>query len=333
MNTRTHAGVPPHMRVAGTAPSLRITPEAVPVDFGWSQHMAAPRERGQDFQITYVHGGPPLHQGDVVFIRANFLVVDPSPLEDALPGSHDGSSVEEQESLARLYLSAWKAGALGLQMRWPDQANYVELVADDGDASAKWAIPGPMISNPQFRVLPVLVRSESVQPGDHFTISVRRACSAAVRNTGGIATNANEHAFVAAIGRQRPGGDEASREWQVVDDVQGGWMLPRTASEVHAVAPTQVQAGVPVRLRLAVLDDVDNHVPDWAGTLRLACTDPAAELPARVTLGAEDGGTASIPVTLHTPGRCWWPRRRRSGARCGATITCTPGAATARASR
>ncbi|HEX2081222.1 MAG TPA: DUF3604 domain-containing protein [Longimicrobium sp.] len=294
--------MPLHAPVAGTAPALRITPHDVPVDFGWNQDVQAPKEWGLDFQVTYVHGGPPLSPGDVVFIRANFLLMDPSPLEDRLAGRGGEEDAAEHESLLALYLDAWTSGALGLQVADAGEANHVELSADPAlTTEGVWKMAPPRISNPQFRVIPVHALAE-VRPGDRFTVAVRRACSAAARNPGGIASNANEHAFVAAVGRRRTGGSGHAREWQVVNDVRGGWMLPTAASVVHAVAPSQAQAGLPVQLRLAVLDDVDNRVHGWRGTLQLSCTDPAAGFPAAVTLGADEDGAASVAVTLHTAG-------------------------------
>lgn len=300
METHLQAGVPLGAPIAGHAPALRITPATVPVDFGWNQSFEAPEEWGQDFTVTYVHGGLPLGEGDVVFIRANFILFDPSPLEDRLPGEPgDGSDLEETESLPKLYLSAWKAGAFGLQAINPHEANYVELV--ESATRAKLSVGPPLISNPQHRVVPIRVRAGRMKAGEHVTIAVRGACSSALRNPGGICTNANEHAFVAAVGRRR--GDEGDgHDWRIVDDVRGGWMLPMEPCVVNAVAPSHVQAGVEARLRMCVLDEMDNRVHGWRGTLHLSCTDAEAVFPAAVTLRAEDEGAASVAVTLRTPG-------------------------------
>ncbi|HYR06267.1 MAG TPA: DUF3604 domain-containing protein [Longimicrobium sp.] len=301
METHVQAGVPLRTPLAGQAPALRITPESVPVDFGWNQSFETPEEWGQDFTVTYVHGGGPLGEGDVVFIRANFIPFDPSPLEDRLPAARGKEpDLEEIESLPRLYLTAWKAGALGLQTVNPRQANYVELV--EAATGATLEVGRPLISNPQFRVVPITVVSGSMKPGEHVTIAVRGACSSALRNPGGICTNAHEHAFVAAVGRQRRGDEEDGYAWQIVDDVRGGWMLPMAPCVVNAVAPSQVQAGVEARLRLCVMDEMDNRVHGWRGTLHLSCTDVQAHFPAAVTLRAQDAGAASVSVTLHTPG-------------------------------
>jgi hypothetical protein len=84
----------------------------------------------------------------------------------------------------------------------------------------------------------------------------------------------------------------------------------QTGITVTPAAPTwfiitaspSAQAGVPVTITVTVLDDFDNIVTGYTGTIHFTSTDAAAVLPADYTFGSSDNGKATFQATFWMPG-------------------------------
>jgi len=75
--------------------------------------------------------------------------------------------------------------------------------------------------------------------------------------------------------------------------------LPLVATHFSVTAPPTASAGSSFNLTVIALDTMNNEVSSYSGTVNFSSTDGRALLPANSTLV---GGTASISVTLETPG-------------------------------
>jgi hypothetical protein len=115
-----------------------------------------------------------------------------------------------------------------------------------------------------------------------------------------VCTDANEPAFVAVVVYPEVTGIQP----RVVKKETGGRLLPGPAALVHAVGPTRVQAGAAFPLRLAVLDEMDNLVEDFAGAVRLTCeTDTGPDFSGGNSVVVNvPGGAATVSVTLAAEG-------------------------------
>lgn len=288
-------------RIAATdiPPELSIIPASAPVGFGWNQDLLAPSGDGADFEVTFINGSTPLPAGTVVYVRANFWMVDPQLLarlkdrgsgEDTDDGD-DGDGGDDGESDSSLpYI-------IGLQHASRAKANYVRLARDSEGVK----MGPPQFVNAQRRIVPVEVGEGGLAAGARFTLHFRNVCSVSVRNyEPGMCTDANEPAFVAVVAHQ----DDAGTRYEVVEKETGGRLLPGPAALVHAVGPTRAQAGVAFPLRLAVLDDLDNLVEDFSGAVRLTCeTDTGPDFGGGKSVVVNvAGGAATVSVTLAAEG-------------------------------
>lgn len=289
---RVHLG-PARIAADTVPPELAIIPAHAPVDFGWNQDFEAPSGGGADFYVTFINGDTPLPAGTLVYVRANFWMVDPQLLAvlNARGSRQDADSDGDPGS-------GPSRAFTGLQDDSPRRANYVELAP--GGAEGLEMRP-PQLVNAQRRIVPVAVGEGGLVARARFTLHFRNVCSVAVRNHQlGMCTDANEPAFVAVV--EYPEHTGIAR--LVVKKETGGRLVPGPAALVHAVGPTRAQAGVAFPLRLAVLDDMDNLVEDFAGAVRLACeTDTGPDFGGGKSVVVDvAGGAATVSVTLAAEG-------------------------------
>lgn len=80
-------------------------------------------------------------------------------------------------------------------------------------------------------------------------------------------------------------------------------VVPGPARRLFLRPPLVAEAGRPCRVEVTVQDESGNPVPDFAGKLTFASSDPQAVLPPPVSLQPPQGGRATVEVTFHTPGR------------------------------
>ncbi|UCG16529.1 MAG: DUF3604 domain-containing protein [Phycisphaerales bacterium] len=91
--------------------------------------------------------------------------------------------------------------------------------------------------------------------------------------------------------------------WQAVDDSPVLTFRPENAVTLFAVAPADVQHGIPFDLAVVVLDKFGNRAGGYRGTISLASTDPDAQLPDAYTFTEADAGVRSFKdVRYNTAG-------------------------------
>jgi photosystem II stability/assembly factor-like uncharacterized protein len=82
---------------------------------------------------------------------------------------------------------------------------------------------------------------------------------------------------------------------------RGMWELSLGSLVTHfslTASASSVTAGASVQLMVTALNDQDQAVTDYAGTVHFTSTDPSAMLPADYTFTAGDGGTHNFAATL-----------------------------------
>lgn len=120
--------------------------------------------------------------------------------------------------------------------------------------------------------------------------------------------DAGSHTFTVSLKTATPNGVVFS--FSVVDASNAATLATITNFEVMNAAaskfviavPSNITAGTPFTLRVAVLDAYGNRVKNYFGTIRFANTAGIAGLPADYSFTGDDAGDHSFSVTLSTTG-------------------------------
>lgn len=221
--------------------------------------------------VTYTHQGPALTAGQAIYFRANFYTTG-------------GSAY------------------VGLQSSQPANQNYVLLAPGDNATSATLDL-NVNFSSFENRIIALNITGGSVQAGESVTVTIQRCCSMVALPGFGVTTEANEQGFW-CVTSDPNGKDPEPNSGVTYSRVAstGGYLEAGAAVRVVATLPTLAQAGQSVELKLALVDDRDNLVKNFVGSLTLTSTDPAAALPASVSFSAGDLGVRVVGVTFNTPG-------------------------------
>ncbi len=81
-----------------------------------------------------------------------------------------------------------------------------------------------------------------------------------------------------------------------------GSFAPASPAHLRVSAPSTATAGQPVQVTVTALDQNNNAIPSYLGTVHFTSSDPAAVLPANYTFTAADNGVHTFTVYLNTPG-------------------------------
>jgi hypothetical protein len=81
-----------------------------------------------------------------------------------------------------------------------------------------------------------------------------------------------------------------------------GTFSPAQAAKLLISAPSTVVAGAPFQVTVTALDQNNNQIPGYLGTVHFTSSDPAPGLPANYSFRASDNGVHTFTVSLNTLG-------------------------------
>ena len=242
--------------------SAQVTISPATLPFNFSEQLLT---------LTYTHQGAALTAGQAIYFRANFYSI----ADDSY---------------------------IGFQSTLPLNQNYVQLAPGDNGTSATVELDDSFFSF-ENRVIMLAVTAGTIQAGESVTVTIQRCCSMVSFAGFGVTTAGNEQAFWCVT--SDPNGTDPEPDSGITYSrvrTIGGTLEPGDAVRAVVTLPTLAQTGQSLELKLALVDDHDNQVKNFEGSLTLASTDTTATLPSSVSFSAGHQGVRSVGVTYNTPG-------------------------------
>ncbi len=212
------------------------------------------------------------------------------------------SGIEEGGALKIQFPKSWfmqpYPHVKAVQHDRPDKNHYVTAQASRKGVQEKVTIDDVLLDGQrdrESRVFVVSLEKGSLRAGD--TLKLAFGDRAGGRNLGTNSASVAESDFVRVATDA-----DGNGSFKEIAESPSVTLLPGPAAEVTVYAPSAVQIGKQVAVRIVLLDEYYNAAGASPAELKLTSTDAAAEFPRHLAITASDQGRARFTVIFNTPG-------------------------------